>query len=52
VDETGDRSIGVLTKPDLINPGGEEEVRRQGIQRRFAGYSQSQQEKRIHQGFR
>jgi hypothetical protein len=26
VDETGDRTIGVLTKPDLINPGGEEEV--------------------------
>lgn len=27
VDPEGDRTIGVLTKPDLINPGGEEEVR-------------------------
>lgn len=26
VDPTGKRTIGVLTKPDLINPGGEAEV--------------------------
>lgn len=26
VDPQGDRTIGVLTKPDLINPGGESEV--------------------------
>ena len=26
VDPSGDRTIGVLTKPDLINPGGEDEV--------------------------
>jgi interferon-induced GTP-binding protein Mx len=27
VDPTGARTIGVLTKPDLIDPGGEPEVR-------------------------
>jgi len=26
VDSDGDRTIGVLTKPDLVNPGGEDEV--------------------------
>ena len=26
VDPEGDRTIGVVTKPDLVNPGGEKEV--------------------------